>query len=86
MSCRWSLLDCRDIKDAWLLQGQKITITFCCPSSFMDSFLAFYGCAAAVLLKCFSFDSTFGSCGVTLQIRASYCVFKIKGLSTVAAL
>lgn len=27
MYCSWSLLDSRDIKDAWLLQGQSITIT-----------------------------------------------------------
>lgn len=45
-SC-WSLLDSRDIKDAWLLQGQGNITIMPSPSSAIDLYAVFDGCAAA---------------------------------------
>lgn len=42
-----SFLDSRDIKDAWLLQGQWNIILMPSPSSPMDPFAVFDGGAAA---------------------------------------
>lgn len=45
MCCHWSLLDSRDIKDAWLLQGQDITIT-------LSLSFFFYRCICSFWLLC----------------------------------
>lgn len=47
MCACWLLLDSRDIKDAWLLQGQGNIITMLSPSSSMDVYAVSGGCAAA---------------------------------------
>lgn len=53
MCCHWSLLDSRDIKDAWLLQGQDITITLSLSFFFyrcICSFWLFCSCRSARML------------------------------------
>ena len=67
--CCWSFLDSRDIKDAWLLQGQGYISIMPSPSCSIDVFAGFDGCAAArailiyspdIPLECSLFDDSNG--------------------------